>query len=257
MNASNRSKAISSFRKIVLLLLLVVSFSSYAQYQRVRLNFSTSETSTRQILLTFTPNNEASDGFDYGWDSQAWNYFPTDANWLIGDIRCIVQAVGSYNDSLSYPLGIYLQNTQEFTLELHSLENFDNTINVYLYDSEEETYTRLNESNHVQTIEAGEYTNRFFIKFSNNQAALSINDNEINSNSIKYYNTTKQLRLNTSKSQMAKIQIFDILGKRVYSKELKTNSSRNNISLEQLKKGIYIVKASIENQSITKKIIIQ
>ena len=85
-------------------------------------------------------------------------------------------------------------------------------------------------------------------------APLSTYTNELKNLSI-YPNPVKEntIRFDTNKS--LDIKIYDILGKLVISKSVLPNSAYVDIS--NINKGIYLVKISSENQSITKKLIRQ
>src|SRR5690606_15563107 len=51
--------------------------------KRIRFDYTTSANSVRHLLLGFTPNNEASDGFDYGYDALNGDTYPSDMSFVI------------------------------------------------------------------------------------------------------------------------------------------------------------------------------
>ena len=61
-------------------------FSIATQIQRVRVTFKSANGYTRYLLLAFTPNDTASDGFDYGYDALNIDNFADDMNWIIEDV---------------------------------------------------------------------------------------------------------------------------------------------------------------------------
>jgi len=62
----------------------------------------------------------------------------------------------------------------------------------------------------------------------------------------------------TTSSQPMKITVFDVTGRLVYSKELQTQTKvQENVSLANAQAGVYFVKVNDENNSITKKVIVQ
>ncbi|TJY36155.1 endonuclease [Pontimicrobium aquaticum] len=85
-------------------------------------------------------------------------------------------------------------------------------------------------------------------------APLNADTNEIKSISM-YPNPVKEntIRFNTNK--LLNIKVYDILGKLIISKSILPNSAYVDIS--NINKGIYLVKISSKNQSITKKLIRQ
>jgi hypothetical protein len=62
------------------------------------------------------------------------------------------------------------------------------------------------------------------------------------------------LTINTNNLELSSINIFDILGKKVFSQNTFTT---NSLNVSQLKSGVYFVKITAQNNSITKKIIIE
>ena len=83
--------------------------------QRVRIDFTTPTGYVRHLLLAFTSNNAASDGFDYGYDGMVADDFPDDLNWMIEDDRYVSQGVGAFDQTKKYPLGLFLTNSGNFS----------------------------------------------------------------------------------------------------------------------------------------------
>ena len=67
-----------------------------------------------------------------------------------------------------------------------SLENFTEDIDVFVYDSLEETYTRINDTFYENLTETGEFQNRYYIAFK--EPNLSSEDLSSIENDIKYLN---------------------------------------------------------------------
>ena len=202
------------------LLLYLIGFSlSYAQIKKVRLDFTTPQGAVRQILLGFTPNNEASDGIDFGYDAADWNNFSDDLNWIIEDYRYIIQGVGRFENTKIYPLGMYLSETGNVNINLSSLENFNEEIDVYIYDALLDTYTLINETDYTDTIEAGANLDRFYITFSipeesSDNNTLSSNEFDKTEIAIKYLNNSKEIYIASNNSvAIEEVQLFNIEGK--------------------------------------------
>ena len=231
------------------------------QVQRVRIDFISPDGYTRHLLLGFTPDNAATDGFDYGYDGRNPDNFANDLNWLIEDDRFIIQGVGAFEETKRYPFGMFLADAGDIEISLTALENFDTPINVYIYDELLDTYTSINNSNYVSNLETGEYLNRFYIAFFNanepeNSALLATNESILQNTTIKYLSNTKKLYINTiSQNNIKHIELYNLLGQKL--------SSINNINTTETKISVnafttnYVV-AHIETNygSITKKILI-
>ena len=177
-----------------------------AQIQRVRIDFVSPDKYTRHLLLSFTPDNSASDGFDYGYDGLNPDNFLNDLNWMIGENRFVIQGVGAFNETKQYPLGLFLADSGEIEIALTSLENFDSEIDVYVYDSLLDLYTKINDSNFIMNINAAEYLNRFFIAFKGaeiveedpieEEVDISPID-EVDIITVNYLNTTSEIYVQT------------------------------------------------------------
>ena len=79
---------------------------------------------------------------------------------------------------------------------------------------------------------------------------------EENLTDVKFYpNPLNGNKLYIDANQELNIEIFNILGKRIISDEV--NSNKNYLNLSNLNSGIYLIKISNNNQTITKKLIKQ
>ncbi len=79
--------------------------STNSPIQRVRIDITTPTGYTRHLLLGFTQDNAATDGFDYGYDAHNIDDYDDDCNWMIGNDRYVIQGVGAFHESKTYPLG--------------------------------------------------------------------------------------------------------------------------------------------------------
>jgi hypothetical protein len=247
----------------ILLLSFIAITNTYSQdIQRVRVDFETPLGYVRHLLLGFTPDNAASDGIDYGYDALSFDNLTDDLNWIINDQRFIIQGVGEFNENKSYPFGMFLSNSGTITISLNSLENFDNAINVFIYDALSNTFTKINETGFSLNIDNGDYLNRFFITFQNinppagANGVLSIANNDLDKISIISLINSKELIVDTKTSlRINKVEILDVLGKKVSNLE-NINASRITIPTHHINSKIIIITIYTTNGVIRKKIII-
>ena len=85
-------------------------------------------------------------------------------------------------------------------------------------------------------------------------STLSLEEDNI-SNTKFYPNPLKGNKLYIDTNQTLNIEIFNILGKRLITDEV--NSNKNYLNLSNLNSGIYLIKISNNNKTITKKLIKQ
>lgn len=246
-----------------LLILFFFSLTNiHATIQRVRIDFTGPDGYTRHLLLGFTTDNAASDGYDYGYDALNFDNFPNDLNWMIEDDRYVIQGVGAFETTKVYRLGMFLSDSGNIQISLQALENFDQEIPVYVYDSLTGSFTPINNFNFELNILQGNYTERFYLTFSNsidlllesNSMFLSIDEVNTNSVQIVFYNNLNQLVVKSNNGDLfiKEIELYSLDGKQVFYK--KVNSNRATLETH-LPSGIYIVNSTTSNSLKTSKII--
>ena len=240
---------------IAIMLFLITVVPNYAQdIQRVRIDFEATDGCSRQLLLGFTPNNAATDGFDYGYDGLAPDILPNDLNWIINNQRFVIQGVGSFDNTKKYPLGLYSTNTSTIKIKLNSLENFTEDIDVFVYDSLEETYTRINDTFYENLTETGEFQNRYYIAFM--EPNLSSEDFSSTKNDIKYFRNSGELFFNPSLvNNIQQLTVYNIFGQQVINQS-QIKSNRIKLNLNSSNSNVYIVHLKTTEGVISKKIII-
>ena len=234
------------------------------QVQRVRIDFVSPDGYTRHLLLGFTPDDAATDGFDYGYDGPNLDNFANDLNWLIENDRYIIQGVGAFDETKHYPFGMFLSDSGDINISLTALENFDTPINVYIYDNLLDTYTQINDSNYTSTINSGEYLNRFYIAFLNtnasaseeNNALLATTESMLQNTTVKYLSNTKELYINTiNQNNVKQLQIYNLLGQKLSSIN-NINSTETKIQINAFTTNYVIVNIETDYGSIARKIVI-
>ncbi|WP_242086303.1 T9SS type A sorting domain-containing protein [Aestuariivivens sediminis] len=239
------------------------SVSTTTEIQRVRVYFTSPTGLVRYLLLGFTSDDSATDGFDYGYDALNRDDLPDDLNWMIEDGRYLIQGVGVFNDSKEYPLGLFLEHSGDISIGLYATENFENPIDVYIHDTYLDTYTKITEQSvYTEEMTKGNYVDRFYIAFKDNsvtnlaKSSLSTPDEFIENTRINYLGNTKELYINTSMSNSIKsISIFNLNGQKVYTANgLQEQTIR--MALLNLKGNYGIVSVESEEGFITTKQIV-
>lgn len=239
---------------------------TYSEVQRVRIDVTTTMGYTRHLLLGFTPDNAASDGFDYGYDAQNIDNYSNDCNWMIDHNRYVIQGVGSFHESKTYPMGLFLSDTGNVEFSLLSLENFDQNIDVYIYDSLNETVTSISNGNYIEAISEGNYVNRFYITFTNDINAmnfpnnqLSVEETDLKTSDISYLSSTKELKIKGEQVfEIKNLSVYSVLGQKVKNwVNIKSDSSGVlKLSLSNISEGTYIVIAKTEQGKFNKRLLI-
>jgi len=115
----------------------------------------------------------------------------------------------------------------------------------------------LTDSNTELTLVAGIYTNRFEIRFYNN--TLSADEIETKKDLWLYYQKSNaQIIINNiSNLVIEKVDLYDLTGKIVLSKEINADTKQITIPVSNVATGVYICNIkSVTKEKISEKIII-
>ncbi|MDW5289722.1 PKD-like domain-containing protein [Formosa sp. PL04] len=229
--------------------------------QRLRLSFKNPDNAIRQLLLGFTPDNAATDDVDFGYDATNFEELSSDLLFLINNKTYIIQGVGVFDDTKQYPLAMLIGKDGNVEISLKELENFDTPIDVFIYDSYADTYTQINNSKYQMHLEKGEYLDRYFLAFKD-QNRLDIDDlkNELSEIKINYLDKTDELHIKTPNHiNIRQVYLINTLGQTVKAWNTTNAPLSNNckIPVQRISEGNYIVKVDTDKGSTSKKVIIK
>lgn len=237
-----------------------------SEVQRVRIDVTTTMGYTRHLLLGFTPDNSASDGFDYGYDAQNVDTYSNDCNWMIDHNRYVIQGVGAFHESKTYPLGLFLSDAGNVEFSLLALENFNQNISVYIYDSLNDTTHSISNGSHIEAISEGNHVNRFYIAFTNDINAmnisntqLSVEETNVKASDMSYLRATKELKIKSQYAfEIKDLSIYSVLGQKVKNWQNVTSDSSGmlKLSLSNISEGTYIAIVKTEQGKFNKRILI-
>lgn len=236
------------------------------QIQRVRINVTTPMGYTRHLLLGFTPDNAATDGFDYGYDAANPDDYNNDCNWLIEEGRYVIQGVGAFDHTKAYPLGLFLSDDGNVEFSLQSTENFDQAISVYIYDAVNDVVNPITDGSYVESVVDGNHLNRFYITFTNDitlinfaNSQLSVATNELEALQIRFLKSTQQLQFKYNHNFMLnELVIYDTLGKVVARHRNLESDAYGVLQIDatNLTSGMYIIRATNATGKLNKRIVV-
>ena len=227
--------------------------------QFIRLDFITPDNATRQLVIGFMDNTNATDGVDYGYDGLNTDSFPNDMSFNIEGEKYIIQGVGSFDATKSYPLDINVSNGGNIEIRLNSLENFSDNRPVFIYDALEQNYISINNQNFQTNLEPGNYSNRFYLVFQEDET-LSTIKNEFENVNVKFLLDTDEIYIKTPPSiDITQLYLINVAGQTIASWNA-TNLTMSNeikIPVNNISEGTYIIKAETQTGTFNKKIIIK
>ena len=222
----------------------------------IRLGYTGSTNYHRQLLLGFM-NENADEGYNLGYDGEIIDIQPNDIYFQAGSYKLVIQGVGFFNTTASYPLTVRSSQAGIVNFMIDGVENFTENQPIYIHDNTNDSYNNIRLTNFSVAIPAGEITNRFSLRFSN--GTLSSGNFENNATLVFFNSNEKGIEIINNKNlEIAEATLFSLLGQKV--NHWKINSSENIIKLpvRNIETGIYIVKIkTADNNYFSEKIIIK
>ncbi|TRO64046.1 LamG-like jellyroll fold domain-containing protein [Christiangramia sabulilitoris] len=244
---------------------------------KIRLKFESPKGYHRQILVTADEN--ATGGFDLGYDAPLIENNVEDMYWMISDTEFVIQAVPDFEPERVLPLGIKVAEAGEFTIRVDETENLKSSFEIFLKDNSNDEYYKISEEDFTTTIEeTGSFNDRFEVVFRNKNSVEETEENESEEPekenpvqpenpdlepkdeflSLDYYKDTDEISLeNPDLLNIERVEIYSVSGQRIMSFENIPSEQVVRLRIrQQLSAAVYIVKLFSEDKIITKKIII-
>ncbi|MBV1923810.1 MAG: T9SS type A sorting domain-containing protein, partial [Flavobacteriaceae bacterium] len=205
------------------------------------------------MLVAFTEG--ATDGFEGIYDSRRFDTPISLFSVLDTEEELAIQGRTAFNEEQEVQLGFstMVEEASNYAISISQIEGeeISNSI-VYLFDSYLNVYANLSEENYVFTSDANSNTDRFVLLFK--ERALGTNDLVLQSISMLPNPTTGMLTVNSPNTLVEQIDVIDVRGRLVSSKQY-NNSSQYLVDLSSLESAMYFVKLYTSEGTITKRII--
>lgn len=227
-------------------------------FKRVRLGLNTASGYHRQLLLAFM-EDKATDGFDFGYDGMIMDNFPADMYFLQGTNPLVIQGVGRFDTTASYPLGIKTDREGPVTFLLDGTENFDNQQMMFIHDMSNNTYHNIQNGSFTVNLPQGKIENRFVLTFADK--TLGTNEQEIENNQIIVIHSRSKSQLEitntTIDNSVETVKMYSILGQIIAEWDAKEKGVQQGIlPIKSVTPGVYVVSVKTTKGQLNKKIII-
>ncbi|WP_284653330.1 T9SS sorting signal type C domain-containing protein [Flavobacterium terrisoli] len=231
------------------------SVSQGLEKNRVWVSLSNSEGAYNEMLVGYIQN--ATNDFDPLFDGKTTP---------VGNAVAIYTTVGTTDLSIQgkalpfsaediVPFGY--STTIEGNLTI-SLENFDGVFenqDVYLLDKNTGLYHNLKNGNYTFTTVNGTFNDRFELRYTTQ--ALGTDTPTVSDNEIKVVSNSNGLSVYCASTAITKVEMFDVLGKQLFSKGNLSTHALEAIQLQSAPQML-LVKVTLDNgQTYTKKTLIQ
>ncbi len=225
--------------------------------QTLRLEFRVSNGASRSFVIGF--NENATDGYDYGYDGGVINNPPVDdMGSLLNGQQYVLQSFAPITPDKEIDLVMHASGNFNYTLISTEISNFPNDQDLFIRDNlTGESYNLRDKDGYQFISKAGTFTSRFQVIF---QDPSTLSNEEFNTdNTLIYVNGTEEkLYVKSLTDQARQLNMSNMLGQTVKSYNKVNNQNlENGINISDLNTGIYIVNIQTENnKSIDKKVII-
>jgi len=191
-------------------------FLRTGERSRVWLDLFNANGAVSQLLVAYMPG--ATLGVDDAIDGRYINDAPTALTSVINNEEFAVQGRPLPFDATDVvPLGFKTPTAGSFTIALNNLDGLfaSNNQAVYLKDNLTNTIQDLTAGSYQFATEVGTFNNRFEIVYEN---LLATQNPTFTENSVVVYQQDQQVVVNTGKTTIAKVQVYDISGRLLVTK---------------------------------------
>ncbi len=223
---------------------------------RVWVSLSNEEGAYAQTLLAYITG--ATNGLDFGYDGatiDGGNFVMLYS--ILDDTKLCIQGRNvNFQDSDIIPLGFKTSITGDFKISLDQMDGlFSGDQNVYLLDKLTNTTVNLKDGAYTFNVAAaGTFDERFELRFTNE--TLGTDNPVIVDKKIDFITRDHGIEVMATTGNIAGLQIFDMLGRQVYSKD-GINASTFNTGVLTARNQVVIAKLRTENgEIVTRKIIL-
>ncbi|GAA3612957.1 LamG-like jellyroll fold domain-containing protein [Flavivirga amylovorans] len=224
--------------------------------QKIKLMFDSPEGYHRQLLVGV--DNNASNGFDIGYDAPLLKDNKEDMFWTFSDGEYVIQAVNNFDLEQKLPLGVKINKEGITTIKIDYLENINNDLDIYLNDKELNVYHNLRASNYKVYLTAETHLDRFEIVFNDASTALDTDDIEDIKFHVYFSNEKESIVIhNPTLKNIQSIEMLNMLGQTLLQLEPNTNNDYLEYKVTEMKTGSYILKIETEKEKTSKKVLIK
>ncbi|MGL2992751.1 T9SS sorting signal type C domain-containing protein [Flavobacterium sp. TSSA_36] len=224
-----------------------VTKSSNAPEHRIWLNLTNSEGAFKQLLIGYLAG--ATNDFDNLYDGPSFDGQPfVDFYSINKDKNLTIQGRAlPFDETDEVPLGYRSTVAGPFEIAIENTEGQLAQQEVWLEDKKLGLLHDLSKEKYKFTAISGIENDRFVLKYYNNQ--LGVEDNVITDKQLIVSVKNKVISINSSDEAITKVQIFDLMGRKLYDKA-KINLQKWSIATLRSSNQVLIVRTTLANGAI-------
>lgn len=174
---------------------------------------------------------------------------------LLNDNKLVIQGKAlPFSNTDVIPLGFMAAAAGEYSIGLESFDGLFEDQKVYLVDKLTSTIHNIKNDRYAfSTTAAGTFNTRFELRFVNE--SLGVDTPVVDANDIVVYKNGNQIAIRANNFTIEDVQVFDLTGKEIYDQK-EINSSEFSTSGLNVATQVVVVKITLDNnQTISKKVI--
>jgi hypothetical protein len=228
-----------------------VTENQEAEKHRIWLNLNDATKSYNQILVGYTAN--ATDGIDNKVDGKMLDTSKTSIYNLVENSEYVIQGKGlPFSDEDVVKLGLKVTEASNFEINIQQVDGLFENQDVFVKDNYTGAIHNLKEGSYYFISQAGTFNNRFELIYKKPTKEVEV----ISTNTVDVLVKNNELTIQTYQSAIANVEVYDVLGKVVFTKGGINNKQFNTNQINATKQAL-IVKIQLENgEVVVKKIII-
>ena len=220
---------------------------------RIWLNLTNGTNSFRQTLVGYISG--ATNALEPLYDGQSYTANNIDFYSVVSDAKLVIQGRSlPFNDTDMVPLGCKITTPGNYSIAIDEVDGLlAGNQNIYLEDLLLNITHDLKTGAYNFATDTGTFDNRFVLKY--NDLPLASTQFEI-ANHIIAFSNNQNLTIKSQKETIAKITIYDVLGREIVTKN---PVNQTEVILQHLtKNAVFIAKITLQNGIIvSKKVLIQ
>jgi len=220
-----------------------------AETHRIWLNLNDNTNNYNQILVGYM--NGATNGVDNAIDGEVLDKDNTMLYNVINNSEYVIQGKGlPFANTDEIALGLKATTAGTYSISLENVDGLFTNQEVYIKDNTTNIIHNIKQAPYTFTTTNGVFNERFKVVFAN---ALS-NQSLVSDESVIMFTQNEELKINASQ-EMAKVEVFDVLGRNIYNNS-NVNDKVLNISSISNRNQALLVKITFKTgQSVSKKVI--
>lgn len=214
------------------------------------LNLSENGNPHNEILIGYVPN--ATNELDFGYDGRLFNNGSSALYSLIDNEELVIQGRSlPFSTEDIIPLGFKTEQSGMFTISLGNIEGlFNDNQEIYLNDKATNAVINLKNQDYSFIANEGNTTNRFTITFKKETKEIENTDNQ-----ILVYGKNNQLIFNSTKNKIHLIEVYDTLGRLLFSKSNIDSKTFETNSILKSNSVILVSVTDVFNNQIKTKVL--